>query len=99
MLSANQINAQAKLTEAWKIAHTENYPIKWEKRIPNEGHRTTRSITAEKFIKIGSSNLSSATCKSDSIRAWNKAPVAIKNAKTLTHAKKEIKSFVLSLPI
>ena len=92
MLSVNQINAQAKLTEAWKITHLENHPLKWEKRTAIEGGRTTSLITTEKIIETGNSNLSLSTCKSDSIRAWNKAPEAIKNAKTIYCAKIEIKS-------
>ena len=99
MLSVNQINAQAKLTEAWKINHVENYHTKWGKRQPTENGRTTRSITNEKIIEIGNSNLSYSTCKSDSIRAWNKAPQIIKNCKTLLSAKGEIKTFAKSLPV
>ena len=99
MLSVNQINAQAKLTEAWKINHVENYHTKWEKRQPTENGRTTRSITNEKIIEIGNSNLSYSTCKSDSIRAWNKAPDSIKNASTIYQAKSEIKKFITNLPI
>ena len=95
----NQINAQAKLTEAWKITHHDNYPIKWSKNVSGESQRTTRSVTTERIIEVGKSKLSLATCKSDSIRAWNKAPEAIKNAKTLTQAKKERKKFILTLPV
>ena len=99
MLSVNQLNAQAKLTEAWKITNMENYHLKWDKRTHGEECRTTRSVTSEKFIEIRTSNLSSATCKSDSIRAWNKAPEAIKNAKLIYQAKREIKKFVTTLPV
>ena len=50
MLSVNQINAQAKLTEAWKVCNIENYPSKWERRLPTDEARTTRSTTAEKIL-------------------------------------------------
>ena len=40
-----------------------------------------------------------ATFYSDAARLWNKAPDPIKNSKTLYGAKKEIKKFVLTLPI
>ena len=99
MLSTNQLNAQAKLNEAWKIANTPGYPLQWDVKSPNAESRTTRSITAERVTEIGKSNLSTSTFYSDTIRAWNKAPSAIKQAKTLSQAKKEIKKFVKTLPV
>ena len=35
----------------------------------------------------------------DAARLWNKAPISIRNAKTLGTAKKEIKDFCKKLPI
>ena len=40
-----------------------------------------------------------STFYSDVASLWNKAPESIKNAKTLYMVKREIKKFVLSLPI
>ena len=30
MLSVNQMNAQIKLSEAWKVTNVPDYPTKWE---------------------------------------------------------------------
>ena len=43
LLSANQINAQVKLTEMWKAFNVTNYPIKLDKKDPNTDNRLIRS--------------------------------------------------------
>jgi hypothetical protein len=70
--------AQAKLTETWKIINIANYPQKWEKKATAEHIRTTRATTAERIIDTGSTNLSTLTCTSDSIKTWNRTPNDIK---------------------
>ena len=54
-----------------------HYPSKWERRLPSDEARTTRSITTEKITETGISKLTTSTYLSD---AWNKAPISIKNA-------------------
>ena len=42
MLSVNQMNAQIKITEAWKINNIKDYPTKWEHKITaGQVHQTT----------------------------------------------------------
>ena len=45
------------------------------------------------------SNVTQNTYINDGIRAWNQAPLKIKNCPTLGTAKSEIKKMVKSLPI
>ena len=99
MLSVNQMNAQIKLTEAWKITNIANYPTKWEMKSKNEEERLTRATTADIVPETAKTTLAQNTCNNDAKKLWNKAPCEIKNAKTLTSAKKAIKHFVLTLPI
>ena len=51
MLSFNQMNAQIKLTEAWKISNIPNYPTKWELKTTQEDERTTRATSFQKQPK------------------------------------------------
>ena len=63
MLSANQINAQVKLTEMWKAVHVPNYPIRLEKKDINSATNHTRSLTRGDLILQGKNEL----CKSSLI--------------------------------
>ena len=76
----------------------EKYPIKWEKD-PKLVDARTRSIQKDSLLVIGKGQKLQSTFYSDAASLWNKAPECIKNAKTLYTVKKEIKKFVLSIPI
>ena len=95
MLSVNQLQAQVKLTEMWKAHNSTNYPIKLDKMKPTNETRVTRSVTSENFIEPKSK----LTFIGDSTRLWNKAPMTIRQAKSIGIVKKEIKKFVKNLPI
>ena len=56
-------------------------------------------VTAGKLLELGKFNITTSIFTNDAIKAWNKAPEEIKNAKTLTVAKVNIKKFVKTLPI
>ena len=99
MLSINQPNAQIKLTEMWKAENTPNYPVVIKKSELRDDRRGSRSITNGKLIESGISKKATSTFINDSTRAWNKAPTTIKQCKTLYSAKKQIKSFVKTLPV
>ena len=71
-LSFNQMNAQVKILEAWKMVTIPNYPNKFELKTVEPNGRTTRSISNEVVIEPGGSNLGTATFISDAARAWNK---------------------------
>ena len=55
----------------------------------------TQPQVANQQQKTGTPN----TFIGDATRLWNKAPPEIKTAKTITAAKKEIKKFVMTLPV
>ena len=99
MLSVNQINAQVKLTEMWKMDNIKDYPMQIKRLETLNGARTTRAVTSGTLVEQGISNLATSTYINDSARIWNKAPLSIKECKTLMSAKKAIKTFVKTLPV
>ena len=98
LLSINQINAQIKLTEVWKSKHVPNYPLTWISKSNLNSERLTRSNESECLIINGNSKQMTSTFMSDAANLWNKAPVSIKNCDTKYKLKKEILSFVKTLP-
>ena len=69
MLSVNQMNAQIKLTEMWKMANSGIYPP--EKKMESEpGMRCSISTTNGKLIEDGKSTKSTSTFVIDSTSAW-----------------------------
>ena len=99
MLSVNQMNAQIKLSEAWKVTNVPDYPTKWELKTTADDERLTRATGANHIPETAKSNLTQASFNNDAKRLWNKAPLSIKNSTTIQMAKKNIKTFVKSLPI
>ena len=99
MLSVNQINAQVKILEMWKATHIDSYPIKTEQKSESADKINTRVVSSGNLIKKGFSSTSQNTFLNDATRAWNKTPLTIKSCKSLFSAKKQIKEFVLTLPI
>ena len=99
MLSINQLAAQVKLTEMWKAVHTENYPIEINsQRIPDVG-MATRADHHGRLIEPGHCKKTMQSFVGDAPRVWNKAPMSIKEAKSIGCAKKAIKSFCKTIPI
>ena len=96
MLSVNQINAQIKITEAWKNSQDIDHPLKF-KKVSNNCH--TRATANGDMIEFGKSDLVKSSFLSDASKAWNKTPMEIKECNTLWSAKKAIKTFVKQLPI
>ena len=99
MLSVNQMNAQIKLTEAWKISNIPNYPTKWELKTTQEDERTTRATNCSIIPETAKTTVSQATYDNDAKKLWNRAPHNIKHSKSLNISKKAIKDYVKSLPI
>ena len=60
---------------------------------------STRAVSSGNLVEKGVSITSKNTFYNDAIKAWNLAPVSIKQCKTLWSAKNEIKKFVKTLPI
>ena len=97
-LSFNQMNAQIKLLEAWKMMNIPNYPNKLERMTTEPNGRSTRAVTNGKVLESGKSKLGLATFISDSVRAWNKSHNALKDITSIYIAKKEIKKIAIALP-
>ena len=101
MLSVNQINAQIKLTEIWKAVNNVECPlniIKMKDVLPERPLRS-KNETENNLLEIGLSEISKKTFINDGVRLWNSCPSVIKQSKSLFTAKKEIKKFVINLPI
>ena len=73
MLSVNQINAQIKLTEAWKIINEPIYPTKWEQKKKLEDEKITRAMQAN-IPETAKTTMSQATYVNDAKKLWNKFP-------------------------
>ena len=99
MLSMNQMNAHIKIIEYWKAENIPNYPIKVNKKSISDESMNTRSITTGKLVESGMSDLVKESFIGDGEKTWNKIPATIKNSKTLSMAKNEVKKFVKTLPV
>ena len=94
--SLNQINAQVKLTEAWKMEMIPNYPNSFKRKMANENNRETRAISNGEVIEPCSSTIGTSTFISDAARAWNRTSSSLKNISSIHGVKKEIKKIVKS---
>ena len=97
-LSVNQINAQIKLTEFWKITNVDNYPLMPKEAPISISQRSCRSKSNGKLHEINGSEELKSTFINDGTKLWNLAPEAIKGCKSLQKAKLEIKKFSKTLP-
>ncbi len=95
MLSINQLNAQIKLTEMWKAANYEKYPLDITKLSSCHHSMIARGITSDKLVIPKTTG----TFIGDATRNWNLAPAKITQAKSLKIAKNEIRLHCLTLPI
>ena len=91
--------AQIKLTEVWKSLNIPDYPTQWKKREDGLKKAGLKSTNKPDLIVTGKSSLQDSTFINDAARVWNSAPQAIKNCKSTSTVKKQIKIFVRSLPV
>ncbi len=99
MLSINQLAAQVKLTEMWKAVNTETYPIQMAAQSVSEVGMATRADHQGRLIEVGHSKITTQSFVGDASRVWNKAPLKIKEAKTIGSAKNAIKAYCKTIPI
>ena len=99
LLSVNQMNAQIKLLEFWKIANDKDHPNSITQVTTLVGDRVTRSTTSGLLPELGRSKVSKATFLNDGSRLWNLAPKELKMCSSKYSVQKEIKKFVQTLPI
>ena len=88
-----------KLLEIWKALNVDDYPLSIKRQEEKAENMTTRADLVNRPIEIGKTVLTQKTSVSDSIRLWNKAPNKVKECLSLYQAKREIKSYVKSLPV
>ena len=70
----NQLNAQIKISEAWKASTMPGYPLKNTKVKNAEDCVATRAILKGNVQEFGRSDLVQATFLSDTSKAWKKTP-------------------------
>ena len=99
--SVNQLAAQIKLIECWKMEHINQYPLKLEPNNPNrrDGDRVIRNSSIKVWKDEANSVAAKLSFSRDSARLWNSASDNIKNAPSLNIAKKEIIGYCNSLVI
>ena len=92
--SVNQLAADIKLIEAWKIMHVQDYPITLDENNPYgaTGGREVRTTTTRQWKDPAKYKNSSESINIDTVKLWNKADNEIKNAETLNRAKTLIKN-------
>ena len=101
MLSVNQLAASIKLTEAWKACNIENYPIQLEHNHENliQTDRVVRPSTTRHWKEDGRTTVARESFSRSTAKLWNQAPLNLKDCKTITQAKKAIKSYCETLPV
>ena len=99
LLSVNQINAQIKLIDVWKSINFPAYPTQWPKRSDEIKREGLKASNKPEIVIKGHSKIQSNTFIDDAAQLWNNAPSAIKNCKTISSAKKQIKIYIKTLPL
>ena len=82
-----------------EVPNLKSYPIQLNNRkdvIKREGLKTKNK--PELVIK-GNSSIQGQTFINDAARVWNNAPSVLKDCKTLSSARKQIKIFIQTLPL
>ena len=98
LLSVNQINAQVKINEMWKAINNETNALKITIKKKDSEADITRADKNVTLMEVGLSNLCKKTFLNDAAHIWNVTPESIKAMKSLSCAKKAIKTFVQTLP-
>ena len=93
-LSINQLAAETRLIEAWKTVNLEDYCMKDVLKLRHKGNYNTRRNHVN-FLDTGVEDIyGSAGFVNSTAKLWNKSPDSVKEAQSLSHAKREIRKFV-----
>ena len=94
-LSVNPLAAETRLLEAWKSVHLEEYCMKDVLKIrPKSNYNTRRNHV--NFLETGAEDIyGSAGFVNTTAKLWNKSPDSVKEATSLSQAKREIRTFVI----
>ena len=87
--------------EAWKATHLDDYPTQMEK---NEeqislSSRELRPSSTRLWREDGKTNAARESFTRNTAKIWNRAPIAVKEALTLAHAKKMVKNYCKTMPV
>ena len=94
-LSINKLAAETRLIEAWKSIHQDDYCMTELLHLRHKGAYRTRQNHIN-FLETGVEDIyGSAGFVNTTARLWNKSPDSVKEAKTLSQAKREIRKFVI----
>ena len=83
----------------WKTLNVENYPQVGIQKINTSSHMSSRATSRSDIIVKGKIELRQSSFVNDAAKNWNIAPNIIKQSKSLSCAKREIKKIVQTLPI
>ena len=99
-LSVNQLAAETRLIEAWKSVHIDDYCMKDVLKLRHKGSYNTRSNHVD-YLDTGVEDIyGSAGFVNTTAKLWNKSPKLVKEATSISIAKREIRKFVLEeIPI
>ena len=97
--SVNQLAAEIKITEAWKIMNVPDYPITLNLNNPSRdvGDRTVRESTIRHWKEHAKYKNSRESFNIDTAKLWNQVHSDIKNADNINIAKSRIKKFCRTL--
>ena len=101
LLSINQLSAQIKLVEVWKIANVMDHPLSMD-TYSNQIRNSSVELRPQPSRMFNDSfrlHKSSYSFNVDTARLWNLAPIQVQTAPTLSRAKAAILAFVTSLPV
>ena len=94
-LSINQLASETRLIEAWKTVHLEDYCMKEVLKLRQRGNYNTRRNHVN-FLDSGVEDIyGSAGFVSSTAKLWNKSPDSVKEAISLSQAKRVIRRFVI----
>ena len=87
--------------EAWKSIHIKDYPNQMEKNeknlLPNT--RELRPTSTRLWKEDGKTSTARESFIRNAAKIWNQAPSTIKEAMTMTKAKKLVKNYCKTLPV
>ena len=98
--SVNQLAAEIKIIETWKIINVQNYPVELWPNEPNRQitGREVRSTTTREWKEDTTYKIAKCSFVIDAARIWNQLPSEIKLSNTISKAKSMTKTYCKQLP-
>ena len=99
--SLNQMSAQSTLLTAWKImnGHSPSLTSLVQEVSPKGSGRVTKSQVRRDLLYPRGNAIVRDSFRFRAARIWNSAPMELKNAESVTSAKRLIKNFTKNLPV